>query len=65
MRWGDSMRRLLDEGVTAFVEVGTGKVLRGLLKGIDKDARSANVEDPASLTETLEFLSAQGAEVGS
>lgn len=65
VRWGDSMRLLLDEGVTAFVEVGTGKVLRGLLKAIDKDARSANVEDPASLAETLELLSAQGAGVGS
>jgi len=65
VRWGESMRYLLDEGVTVFVEVGTGKVLRGLLKNIDKEARSANVEDPASLAETLEFLSAQGAEVGS
>ena len=35
------MRCLLDEGVTAFVEMGTGKVLRGLLKRIDRDARSA------------------------
>jgi [acyl-carrier-protein] S-malonyltransferase len=65
VRWNDSMRTLLDQGVTAFVEVGTGKVLRGLLKAIDKEAPSGHVEDPASLAETLDFLSARGAEVGS
>jgi hypothetical protein len=47
------------------VEVGSGKVLRGLLKNIDKEIPSGNVEDPASLAETLEFLSARGVEVGS
>ena len=65
VRWHESMRALLDLGVTAFVEVGSGKVLRGLLKNIDKEIASGNVEDPASLTETLEFLSARGVEVGS
>ena len=65
VRWNESMRALLDERVSAFVEVGTGKVLRGLLKAIDKEAPAGNVEDPASLAETLDFLSARGAEVGS
>jgi [acyl-carrier-protein] S-malonyltransferase len=36
-----------------FVELGTGKVLRGLLKSIAPQAKSANVDDPASLEETL------------
>jgi [acyl-carrier-protein] S-malonyltransferase len=65
VRWHESMRYLIDQGVGAFVEVGSGKVLRGLLRNIDKEIASGNVEDPASLAETLDFLSARGVEVGS
>jgi len=53
VRWEESMRRLVAEGVDGFVELGTGKVLRGLLKSIAPEAKSANVDDPASLEETL------------
>lgn len=56
VRWEESMRLLLAEGVTGFVELGTGKVLRGLLRTIDKDATSWNVEDPDSLQATLAAL---------
>lgn len=61
VRWEESMRLLLDRGVAAFVEAGTGKVLRGLLRTIDREARSWNVEDPESLRETLAALEAAGA----
>jgi len=53
VRWEESMRRLVAEGADGFVELGTGKVLRGLLKSIAPEAKSANVDDPASLDETL------------
>ena len=56
VRWEESMRWLLAEGVTGFVELGTGKVLRGLLRTIDKEAASWNVEDPESLQATLAAL---------
>jgi [acyl-carrier-protein] S-malonyltransferase len=36
VRWEDSMRYLIAQGVTAFSEVGPGKVLKGLLKRIDR-----------------------------
>ncbi len=49
VRWEDSMRRLLALGAEGFLELGTGRVLRGLLKSIDKAAPSWNVEDPATL----------------
>lgn len=65
VRWEESMRALLAARVTAFVEVGTGKVLRGLLRALDPAAASANVDDPASLDETLAFLAGRNAEVGS
>lgn len=56
VRWEDSMRLLLDRGVREFVELGTGKVLRGLLRSLAKDAASWNVEDPVSLQTTLAAL---------
>ena len=46
VRWFDSMRRLMDEQVDTFVEVGPGRVLTGLLRKIvpsDYDCRSFNV----------------------
>ena len=36
VRWEDSMRHLLAEGFEQFYEVGPGRVLRGLLKRIDR-----------------------------
>jgi [acyl-carrier-protein] S-malonyltransferase len=36
VRWEDSMRYLLDRGCDEFYEVGPGRVLRGLLKRIDR-----------------------------
>ncbi len=36
VRWEDSMRYMLSEGFDQFVEVGPGRVLRGLLRRIDR-----------------------------
>jgi [acyl-carrier-protein] S-malonyltransferase len=41
VRWEDSMRWLLTEGFDSFVEVGPGRVLRGLLRRIDRNAQCA------------------------
>ena len=57
--WEESMRVMVANGVTTFVELGSGKVLRGLLKQIAPEARSTNVDDPASLDETLALLQAK------
>lgn len=58
VRWEDSMRWLLAQGVQGFVELGTGKVLRGLLRSIDAEAVSWNVDDPESLAATRSALTA-------
>jgi [acyl-carrier-protein] S-malonyltransferase len=65
VRWESTLRRLIAEEAT-FVELGSGTVLRGLLRTTDKQARSWNVEDPESLQATLAGLgvtagSAEGA----
>jgi [acyl-carrier-protein] S-malonyltransferase len=36
VRWEASIRRMIDDGVTDFFEVGTGRVLRGTLKRIER-----------------------------
>lgn len=36
VRWEDSVRTMLDSGVEEFYEIGTGKVLRGLMKRINR-----------------------------
>jgi [acyl-carrier-protein] S-malonyltransferase len=38
VRWEDSMRYLLQQGFDQFYEVGPGRVLRGLLRRIDRGA---------------------------
>ncbi|MBI2827404.1 MAG: ACP S-malonyltransferase [Planctomycetia bacterium] len=43
VRWEDSMRYLLAQGVDQFYEVGPGRVLRGLLRRIDRNASCQSV----------------------
>jgi [acyl-carrier-protein] S-malonyltransferase len=56
VRWMDCVRSLASAGAEIFVEVGPGKVLCGLLKQIDPELKSLNVEDAASLDRTLAEL---------
>ncbi len=58
VRWVDCMRALKAAGAQAFIEAGPGKVLCGLLKQIDPELKSMNVEDAASLEKTLAELTA-------
>jgi [acyl-carrier-protein] S-malonyltransferase len=56
VRWEESVRELIDQGVNTFVEVGPGRVLTGLLRQIDRSIHVFNVEDEKSLRGTLEKL---------
>lgn len=57
VRWEESIRELIDQGVNTFVEVGPGRVLTGLLRQIERSVHVFNVEDEKSLRSTLEKLS--------
>ncbi|MCG7199276.1 ACP S-malonyltransferase [Marinobacter pelagius] len=52
--WTDSVRQLVSEGVEMAVECGTGKVLAGLIKRIDRSLPVYGIEDPDSLAKALE-----------
>jgi [acyl-carrier-protein] S-malonyltransferase len=53
VRWVESMRLLIDEQPSQFIEVGPGKVLCGLMRQIDRSQVCLNVGDEASLEKTL------------
>ncbi len=56
VRWEESVRVLVEQGVNTFVEVGPGRVLTGLLRQIDRSVHVFNVEDEKSLRSTVEKL---------
>jgi [acyl-carrier-protein] S-malonyltransferase len=56
VKWEQSMRVLITQGVQTFAEVGPGKVLCGLMRQIDRSKTCVNVADEASLQKTLERL---------
>ena len=58
VRWEDSMRYLLEQGFTRFIELGPGTALSGFLKRIDARAQSFNIADAASLEATVRGLAA-------
>lgn len=58
VRWEESMRYLLAQGFTRFIELGPGKALSGFMKRIDPNAQMFNVADVASLEATAGTLAA-------
>jgi [acyl-carrier-protein] S-malonyltransferase len=60
VRWTECVQRLAAEGATAFVEVGPGRVLSGLLRRIVNGARGHAIEDPAGLEKALAAVAGGG-----
>jgi [acyl-carrier-protein] S-malonyltransferase len=58
VKWEQSIRLLIREGVRVFIEVGPGKVLWGLMRQIDRGPTSLYVGDEASLQKTMEQFAA-------
>lgn len=56
VRWTDCVTALARQGATAFVEVGPGRVLCGLVKRVVDGAAALAVEDPPSLEKALAAL---------
>ncbi|MEI6783912.1 MAG: ACP S-malonyltransferase [Verrucomicrobiota bacterium] len=58
VRWEESMRYLLGQGFTRFIELGPGRALSGFMKRIDKSVQILNVENLSSLEATARALTA-------
>ena len=56
VRWLETMQYLVGQGVQAMVEIGSGKVLSGLMRRFDKNVQCYQVGDPASLEKTVDAL---------
>lgn len=56
VRWEASMRHLLAQGFTRFIELGPGTALSGFMKRIDKTVPMLNVADASSLEATVAAL---------
>ena len=56
VRWVESMKLMLDNGIDTVIELGPGRVLSGLMKRMNKDIKCLNVEDMKSLEKTLKEL---------
>ena len=56
VRWEDSMRQLLAQGFTRFIELGPGKALSGFMKRIEPNAQMWNVADVPSLEATAKAV---------
>jgi len=58
VRWTSVMENLLREGIDLFIEVGPGKILKGLLLRTDRNARCAITDTPRDIDLLLQQLGA-------
>ncbi|AFK86758.1 MULTISPECIES: ACP S-malonyltransferase [Thermoanaerobacterium] len=54
--WEQSVRKMIDDQVEVFIEIGPGKTLTGFMKRIDKTKKALNFEDMSSLDKLLSSL---------
>lgn len=53
VQWVDSVRFMAAEGVTDMVEIGPGRVLKGLIRKIDPAVNVQNIQTPEDITALL------------
>ena len=53
VRWTESMRAMIDAGITQAIELGPGRVLAGLMRRIDRNVKVHPAEDSATVKATI------------
>ena len=56
VRWSETMQCIVDHEIDTVVELGSGKVLSGLMKRFDKSINCYQVGDRESLSQTLSAI---------
>jgi len=56
VRWEQTVRAMLATGLRAFVEVGHGKVLRGLVRNVEKEVTLFGSEEPEAVEAAAQAL---------
>ena len=54
VQWRNSVRTMVDSGVSQFVELGSTGVLSSLIKRIDRGVQAVALSDPASIHKLIE-----------
>ena len=58
VRWEQSVRNMIEQGVDTFVEIGPGKTLAGFMKKINKDVKMYNIETFEDVSKVVAELKA-------
>jgi [acyl-carrier-protein] S-malonyltransferase len=58
VRWEQSIRNMIEQGVDTFVEIGPGKTLAGFMKKINKDVAIYNIETLEDVSKVVDALKA-------
>jgi [acyl-carrier-protein] S-malonyltransferase len=58
VRWSASVRRMIDEGVSLFVEIGAGAALKGMIRRIAKEVPTVSVQELAHFEDAREAIRA-------
>ncbi len=60
VRWEESMATLAGAGISETIEFGSGRVLAGLMRRINRNVKVRAAEDSASLRATIQAIAASG-----
>ena len=60
VRWEESMKRMVTEGIERVLEIGPGKVLSGLMRRIDSKIETGNIEDIQYASKNLLIWTIEG-----
>lgn len=60
VQWEQSIRKMIENGVDTFVEIGPGKTLAGFMKKIDKSVAMYNIQTLSDIDNVVEALKING-----
>ncbi|WP_350342873.1 ACP S-malonyltransferase [Proteinivorax tanatarense] len=56
VKWEQTIKKMLDDGIDTFIEVGPGRTLSGFVKKINRRAKTYNIQDLKSLEKTVKGI---------